>query len=510
MHHYLFVCFTIIRPWRWRLPLKSTAAVFLYLCVASVAPELAVAGDAENRSIVSDHSDPYVSPTNGLGSWIWADKTFDGQTCQLWRSFEIPAGGIITQARLLMTVDNEFTLFLDGREVGRGAEWRELFDFNLAPLLAPGRHILAVRGLNSFSYAGLILGLRVVLADGQVIEVKSDQTWRIVPEGAKGWEKRTEALAGWSGATIVGAMGVDPRWATPQNVNVMPALQPIKIFFWQTGWFQIALLSVCGLVILISFRLMAQLALHQKERLLLQAERARIARDIHDDIGARMTQLVLHGEVAQNDLPTDSEMRQQLDWICEEARGLLSTMDEILWAVNPQRDTIRDFSSYVCNYAQKFLKPTSIQCLFEVDPAMPATSFDLPLRRSLLMAIKETLNNAVKYSEATELFLKIQWQEDDLIVVVQDNGKGFDPMTVKPGRNGLNNMTQRMSEFGGSCLVTSQPGQGCRVEFHIPLVHLRRHPLSWIWNAKQFSEQISLKQRTHTNEPSQNHDPTKC
>jgi len=203
-------------------------------------------------------------------------------------------------------------------------------------------------------------------------------------------------------------------------------------------------------------------------------------------------------------------MRQQFDWICEEARGLLSTMDEILWAVNPQRDTIRDFSSYVCNYAQKFLKPTSIQCLFEVDPAMPATSFDLPLRRSLLMAIKETLNNAVKYSEATELFLKIQWQEDDLIVVVQDNGKGFDPMTVKPGRNGLNNMTQRMSEFGGSCLVTSQPGQGCRVEFHIPLVHLRRHPLSWIWNAKQFSEQISLKQRTHTNEPSQNHDPTKC
>ena len=299
-------------------------------------------------------------------------------------------------------------------------------------------------------------------------------------------------------------------WTTPQNICIMPTLQPIKVFFWQTGWFQITLLSVCSIVVLISFRLFSQLALHQKERLLLQAERARIARDIHDDIGARMTQLVLHGEVAQNDLPTDSEMRQQLIWICEEARGLLSTMDEILWAVNPQRDTIRDFSSYVCNYAQKFLKPTSIQCLFEVDPAMPATSFDLPLRRSLLMAIKETLNNAVKYSEATELLLKIKWQGDQLIVVVQDNGKGFNPEAVNRGRNGLGNMAQRMGEFGGSCLVTSQIGKGCRVEFRIPMVHLRQHPLSWIWNAKQFSEQISVKNRIQTNESSQNHDPTKC
>jgi signal transduction histidine kinase len=85
------------------------------------------------------------------------------------------------------------------------------------------------------------------------------------------------------------------------------------------------------------------------------------------------------------------------------------------------------------------------------------------------MAIKESLNNAVKYSEATELRLKIHWQNQRLVVVVQDNGKGFDPATVTPDRNGLTNMTQRMSEVGGHCLVTSQPGQGCRVEFSIPL-----------------------------------------
>ena len=260
-------------------------------------------------------------------------------------------------------------------------------------------------------------------------------------------------------------------------VNLMPSRQPVKTFFWQTGWFQVSLLSVCGFLVLAGFWLMAQLAFHRKEKHLLEAERARIARDIHDDLGARMTQLVVHGEVTQNELPASSELRPRLIWICEEVRGLLSSMDEILWAVNPQHDTLCDFADYVCNYAQEFLKPTPIQCLFAVDVGMPATVLNLPLRRSLLMAIKEALNNAVKHSQAAELHLKIQRQGSHLLVVVQDNGKGFDMNVLKPERNGLTNMTQRLSELGGTCHITSSPGKGCRVEFSIPL----KYPFHPLW-----------------------------
>ena len=110
------------------------------------------------------------------------------------------------------------------------------------------------------------------------------------------------------------------------------------------------------------------MALHRKEQWLLLQERMRIARDIHDDLGSRMTQLVLHGEVAQSDLPADSDTRVQIDRICEEARGILSTLDEILWAVNPKRDTFRDFTSFICGYAQEFFKSTRIQCLFRSRP----------------------------------------------------------------------------------------------------------------------------------------------
>ncbi|HWH71008.1 MAG TPA: ATP-binding protein, partial [Candidatus Sulfotelmatobacter sp.] len=233
------------------------------------------------------------------------------------------------------------------------------------------------------------------------------------------------------------------------------------------------------------FKLMAQLALHKKERLLLQRERARIARDIHDDLGSRMTQLVLHGEVAQSELPGESSTRAQLDRICQEAREVLSTMDEILWAVNPRRDTLNDFSSYVCSYAEEFLKPTAIQCRFDVDAEMSAVVLDLPIRRALLMVIKEALNNAVKYSGATELLLQIKCRDERLAVVVQDNGRGFDPQTARPGRNGLTNMAQRLRELGGNCGVTSQPGKGCRVEFTLALSPSRWQWLNWIWKPKQ-------------------------
>jgi len=498
-----------MKSWLGRFQSGETAFSLAILLLALAAPVRAADTVADNKLVDLGPIDPYISPTNGLGSWIWASNTYNGQICQLWRTVEIPASSTVTHARLTMTVDNEFTLYLDGRELGRGAEWRELFVFDLTQLLTSGKHVLAVKAINSFGYAGMLFGLRIDLAAGRMIEAESDQSWRIVPEGVSHWEKRTEAAAGWPAASIISPLGGLPWWTQPVQVNKMPTLQPVQVHFWQTGWFQITLLGVCGIVILISLRLMAQLTMHRNERWLLQQERARIARDIHDDIGARMTQLVLHGEVAQGGLRDGSETQLHLVQICEEARGLLSTMDEILWAVNPKRDTLRDFAAYVCNYAQEFLKPTQIQCLFELDPEMSAADFNLPLRRSLLMAIKETLNNAVKHSAATELHLQIQWQGQRLIVVVQDNGKGFDPAIVKSERNGMTSMVQRMAELGGSCLVTSQPGKGCRVEFSIPLKHPRRNLWVWIWNLKQFSGPSDETRNARAKEPSQNHDPTK-
>ena len=500
-----------LKSWRPRPPVWGSAGI-LFLVSWLVASSLANATGGETNGMKAGIPpvDPDDNYTNGLGSWIWSATTLDRQTCQFWRSFEIPPSASASHARLRMTVDNEYTLFLDGRELGRGAEWRELFDYNVTPLMSPGRHTLAVKAYNSSSYAGMIFGLRIELSDGRTVAVKSDQDWRIVPEGAKGWEKAVEPRATWPRATIVGGLGSDPWWRTPVNVNAMPTLAPIRLLFWQTGWFQVALLSICALVILFSFWLMAQLALHKKEGLLLRRERSRIARDIHDDLGSRMTQLVLHGEVAQSDLPPDSNLRWQLDRICQEAREVLSTLDEILWAVNPRRDTLNDFSSYVCAYAEEFLKPTSIQCLFDVDLEVPAVVLALPVRRALLMAIKETLNNAVKYSGASEILVQIKCHGKKLVLAVQDNGKGFDRAAVKPGRNGLVNMAQRMSELGGTCLVRTEPGKGCRIEFALVLTSSRWQPFGWLWKSNRVPSPAPRLKDQPAREDPQDHAHAEC
>jgi nitrate/nitrite-specific signal transduction histidine kinase len=144
-------------------------------------------------------------------------------------------------------------------------------------------------------------------------------------------------------------------------------------------------------------------------------------------------------------------------------------MDEVVWAVNSRRDTVRDFISYVCKYAQLFLSSTPIRCRLDVETEIPAAAFDLPVRRNLFLAVKEALNNAAKHSGANELFLRIHRRNRELCVTVEDNGNGFDITGASWERNGMTNMAQRMSEVSGQCQVASAPGSGCRVEFTVPL-----------------------------------------
>jgi signal transduction histidine kinase len=414
--------------------------------------------------------------TNGLGFWIWTDKTFDRQVCRLWKEFDIPSGTKVTSAQMKLTVDDGYQFFLDGRELGQGANWRGLTEYDLSLLMTPGHHVLAVNCFNDLYLAGLIMSLSVQFSSGKILDIQSDASWRVVPENEKNWEKLKHARSGWPAATVQADAARSPyltggHW--PDDYMRVPRIQPLVIPFWQTGWFHLLLASVCGLFFLACIALLIQLALQAKQQRLLDRERARIARDIHDDFGTRLSRLVLEGEVAQNELAGDANICARFARISNELREALGAMDEVLWAVNPRRDTVSDFVTYVCEYAQSYLEPAAIQCLLEVEPDMPPLDFDLPLRRSLLLAVKEAITNAAKHSGARKMVLQIYRQEPGLAVIVEDDGQGFDPARISGERNGFGNMIQRMNEVGGECRIVSKPGAGCRVEFRIPLT--RRH-----------------------------------
>jgi signal transduction histidine kinase len=417
-----------------------------------------------------------LDPEWGVGSWIWAPETYDKQTCRLWRAFDIPSGATVARAQLHIGVDNGYRLILDGRELGTGSDWRSITEYEIGLLLEPGRHVLAVEGFNDNREAGMLFGLRIELADGRVITIPSDTRWLVAPPTERGWELKREAPAHWVEAVVVSAFlprkGIWQERKPTMTVKV-PVLRPVELSFWQRGWFQAAMWGFVVVTVLFSLRLMAKLAVHSKAQALLNIERARIARDIHDELGARLTELALEGEVVQTELPDGSTVRPKLEALCEKARAVSGAMDEVVWMVNSKRDTLRDFANYACRHAQRFLTASPIRCRLDVDADLPEALFELPVRRNLLLGVKEALNNAVKYSKAEELFLRIRRHGQTLQVIVEDDGVGFDLELADLVRNGLTNMTERMKDVGGRCQIVSKPGAGCRVEFQVPLP---KHP----------------------------------
>jgi signal transduction histidine kinase len=464
------------------------------LCGLAICLLLGSVAGRASEAVPTNNASLYWLPelTNHIGQWIWTTNFADKQTCRLWRAFEIPTSAKIVRATLRITVDNGYTLFLDGQEIGRGSDWRTVTEYDVTQLLGPGRHIVAVEAFNDRLEAGMIFGLEIELTDGQIIEIRSDDAWSVIPASQKNWTERTTEAPGSIPAVVVGTLHTHPWENWPMGIATVAALRPVVVHFWQRGWFQLSLLTVCLLALFACLWLMTRLSAQAKAQQFLQVERARIARDIHDDLGAQLTQLLLLGEVAQREQPADSTARGQFTQICDHARELAQAMDEVVWAVNSRRDTVRDFTSYVCKYAMIFFSATNIRCRLDVQPEMPATAFDLPVRRNLFLAVKEALNNAAKHSQANELYLRIFRRDHNLSVIVEDNGQGFDATQPTSERNGLTNMAERMNDIGGTCEFSSQPGGGCLVVFTVPLP---KEPRGWFQRpppAAEMTEHVKI------------------
>src|SRR5215472_6860823 len=126
--------------------------------------------------------------TNGLGCWMWDKVTQNKQTVRLWNHFVVPKTDHVVRTELKIAADNAYNVWLDGQEIGSGSDWRTLSDYQLEGTLNPGTHVLAVEGFNDNDQAGIILGLRLEMADKQVLQIRSDLTWRVVPNSEKDWE----------------------------------------------------------------------------------------------------------------------------------------------------------------------------------------------------------------------------------------------------------------------------------------------------------------------------------
>ena len=202
---------------------------------------------------------------------------------------------------------------------------------------------------------------------------------------------------------------------------------------------------------------------------LLEQERTRVAQDLHDELGATLTEVSMLGSLARTpSLPPESKDRY-LDQITSVSRAVVATLDEIVWAVNPKYDSVASLASYYSLFAQRFLNLAGMSCRLQVAETFPATPLDSRLRHGVFLAFKEALNNAVRHSGASEVRIGLEVADAHLKISVADNGRGFTAADGLPGSDGLVNMQQRMQKLGGHCEVQSEPGKGTTVEFRLPL-----------------------------------------
>jgi len=196
--------------------------------------------------------------------------------------------------------------------------------------------------------------------------------------------------------------------------------------------------------------------------------RQRIARDIHDDLGAGLTEITLLSDNLRADIRGPDTGEKTVERIAARARALTHEMDEVVWAINPRTDTLESLVTYLNDFAQERLTLAGIRCRLNTAAELPNLQLPADLRHSLYRAAKEALNNATKHAGATEVAITIEARADDLLFIVQDNGRGFDPGQPLKRGNGLKNMRTRLVEIGGSCEIQSSPGKGTTVCFTIP------------------------------------------
>ena len=199
----------------------------------------------------------------------------------------------------------------------------------------------------------------------------------------------------------------------------------------------------------------------------VETERARIAKDIHDDLGASLTQITLLSDRAEMEVA--GELRANARKISVTAREMAQSLDEIVWAVNPQHDTLEGLVEYFSQTADDFLEDTSIRSRLKSPPNLPPHAIPAELRHQLFLAFKEALNNTVKHADASEIEIEFVVEPGQFQVLVADNGAGFDPAALPRGGNGLQNMRKRLESFGGKFDLQTAPGQGTKIKMTIPL-----------------------------------------
>lgn len=243
---------------------------------------------------------------------------------------------------------------------------------------------------------------------------------------------------------------------------------------WERTWF-LATVTICGvallaLAIIIDARRRAQRRLQElRFQNDLERDRARIARDMHDDLGTRISVLNLNGSMALRYLEKNPKnARRLLELMNSSSREIVVAMDSLVWAVNPDYDNLDQFASHLTRMAEEIFRESPIRCRLNIPTQLPPQPLESDFRYQLALAIKEALHNILRHAGKCEVTLSLKLEKTNLHIQIKDNGRGFELEPESP-RHGISNLKQRLKDLGGTCSITSVCREGTTIDFTCPL-----------------------------------------
>lgn len=268
------------------------------------------------------------------------------------------------------------------------------------------------------------------------------------------------------------------------NTNSAAIQLTLLPYVWQMWWFKLGS-SLLGILLVVGTmfwnlrrrqRLQLQRLEHARartqERLehqqAMERERARIAQDLHDDLGASLTQVAWLGELANQEGAPDDDRQNLMTQITGQSRDMVRAIDEIVWAVNPKNDSLDHLVTYICEFAEQFFRDTPTRCRMDVQELLPSCSLSSDVRHNLFLAVKEALHNVAKHASASHVWVRVKVFGTSAHFIIEDDGLGFTPEAKTCG-DGLKNLRDRAAAIGVEFELHSQLGEGTFVSWKLPL-----------------------------------------
>ena len=266
------------------------------------------------------------------------------------------------------------------------------------------------------------------------------------------------------------AGNVNGKWN--QSMATMPFV--VLPHYWQNIWFKVIMLLM-GLSLLAGGiryierrRYRARIKRLEQEQA-MESERARIARDLHDELGSSLARISMLSDLGQLRDGSVEHFKKRVDKISNFAIRTARSLDEIVWAVNPRNDSLRSLLLYITQFSRELFEDASIRCRYQIPDDLPQTPLPPEVRHNLFLVVKEILCNTLKHAQASEVSLIAKIDSDQFKIIIQDDGVGFNSFSVqaKSERNGLLNMRQRIEAIGGQFVLETKPKGGTTVSLII-------------------------------------------